>query len=338
VTPDFWQNSGFHLLVRRTDGLLEPTDDFLRAYLLRPELRPIDESGPRECTLHEALLDDPRRDVSPAELAGIEDADARFNYQVMLDFRRRMLAAGSVERCYLDIFREERISVPPLFLDQLAQIVLRNILHGTDDGLLVRVAELFFREQKIMLEDGAIMAADDETVSQHASGSAFGSLGRLIVEAQTPMRTVNLDVLDRDNATAYWPRDQRHDFVISLNHGRASLDALARVMERWIAHMLKVDVRIRPLRQIQDERWVWHIGLDAQATTILNAMWRGESVEQGDLRRLLCLFQLEFADTRLTRPEVGGRPVYLALAMNEQNLVRMKPQNLLLNLPLRPSA
>jgi Family of unknown function (DUF6352) len=335
--PDFWKNSGFQLLERRADGLLAPTDDFLRAYFLRPEIRPIDESGPNECALHEALLDDPRRDVSPAALAGIEDADARFNYQVVLDFRRRLLAAGTVERCYLNIFRDERITLPPLFLDQLAQIVLRNVFDGTDDGLLARAGELFFREQKIMLEDGAIMAADDETVSQHASGSAYGSLGRLIIEAQTPMRTVNLDVLDRDNATAYWLRDQRHDFVISLNHGRASLDALSRAMERWIAHLLKVAVRIRPLRQIQDERWVWHVGLDAQATTILNAMWRGEAVEQGDLRRLLCLFQLEFTDTRLTRPEIGGRPVYLALAMNDQNLVRMKPQNLLLNLPLKQS-
>ncbi|MSQ19529.1 MAG: hypothetical protein EXR39_08205 [Betaproteobacteria bacterium] len=333
--PDFWRNSGFHLLERRSDGLLAPTDDFLRAYFLRPEMRPVEESGPNERALHDALLDDPRRDIAPAVLAGIEDADVRFNYEVVLDFRRRLLLAGSVERCYLDIFRDARITVPPLFLDQLAQIMLRNVLDGTDDGLLARAGELLFREQKIHLDDGAIMAADDETVSHHVSGSAYGSLGRLIVEAQTPVRSVNLEVLDRDNAAAYWPRDQRHDFVISLNYGRASLDALARVMEQWIGHLLKLVVRIRPLRQIEDERWVWHVGLDADATTILNAMWRGEAVDQGDLRRLLCLFRLEFEDARLTRPEVGGRPVYLALAMNDQHLVRMKPQNLLLNLPLR---
>jgi hypothetical protein len=34
------------------------------------------------------------------------------------------------------------------------------------------------------------------------------------------------------------------------------------------------------------------------------------------------------------RADVAGRPVYLALAMDERNVVRMKPQNLLLNLPV----
>ncbi len=336
--PDFWRNSGFHLLQRRDDGMLAATDDFLRAYYLRPEVRPIDESGPNERALHEALLDEPRRDVPADVLASIEDPDARYNYGVILDFRRRIIAAGSLEACYARIFREERVAVPPLFLDQLTQIILRNILDGTDDGLLARASELFFREQKIMLDDGAIMAADQETVSMHASGSAYGSLGRLIVEAQMPTRAVNLDVLDRENGSTYWLRDQRHDFVISLNHGRAALDALARVMERWIMHFLRIEVRIRPLRAIEDERWVWHIGLDAQATNLLNAMWRGESLEQGDLRRLLCLFQLEFKDSGLTRSEVGRRPVYLALAMTDQNILRMKPQNLLLNLPLKEGA
>jgi len=33
------------------------------------------------------------------------------------------------------------------------------------------------------------------------------------------------------------------------------------------------------------------------------------------------------------RQDIAGRPVYLALAMDEENVVRMKPQNLLLNLP-----
>jgi hypothetical protein len=31
---------------------------------------------------------------------------------------------------------------------------------------------------------------------------------------------------------------------------------------------------------------------------------------------------------------VQGKPVYLGLAMNEQGLLKLKPQNLLLNLPL----
>ena len=34
------------------------------------------------------------------------------------------------------------------------------------------------------------------------------------------------------------------------------------------------------------------------------------------------------------RRDIAGRSVYLALAADEDDVVRMKPQNLLLNLPL----
>ena len=38
------------------------------------------------------------------------------------------------------------------------------------------------------------------------------------------------------------------------------------------------------------------------------------------------------------RADVAGKPVYMALSMNEGSVVRMKPQNLLLNLPLAARA
>lgn len=335
---DFWRNSGYHLLEHHADRHLAITDDFLRAYFLRPEIAPVDESGPLERALHESLLDAPRRPVPETDLAGIEDADARFNYGVLLGFRQRLLDSASVERCYLSLFRGGDVTVPPLFIDQLAQIIARNVLDGCDDPLQVRMAELFFREQKITIEQGSILAADLETIEMHASGNVYGNLGRLIVEAQTPMKSVHLDVLDRDNAPIYWQRDQRHDLVVSLNHGRAALDSFARVLERWIEHFTGLRVGIKPVRSISDAKWVWHVGLDAQSNAILNALWRGESVEQGDLQRLLCLFRMETEDATLLKPEVRGRPIYLALAMNEHNVVRMKPQNLLTNLPLVEAA
>ena len=34
------------------------------------------------------------------------------------------------------------------------------------------------------------------------------------------------------------------------------------------------------------------------------------------------------------RKDIAGRPVYMALSANDEDVVRMKPQNLLLNLPL----
>lgn len=338
ISQDFWRNSGYHLLRRGGDGWLSVTDDFLRAYLVRPEIRPVDESGPGEVALHQALLEDPRREVGESELDGIEDDDARDNYRVLLRFFGRLKRATSVEACYRGIFSETNVSVPPLFIDQLAHIIVRNVLEGCEDPLEPRAAELFFREQKASTEDGVVMLADLETVEMHASGGSLGGLGRLIVEAQTPLASANLDVLDTGNAQGYWLRDQRHDFVIGMNFGRAANRAFCRVVEKWVRHFFGVAVEVRPLRAIEEARWAWHIGMDVESTNLLNDLWKGEEVEPGRLRRLLALFRLEFHDTSVVRPEVAGRAVYLALSMDENGVLRMKPQNLLLNLPLAAPA
>ena len=47
---------------------------------------------------------------------------------------------------------------------------------------------------------------------------------------------------------------------------------------------------------------------------------------------------LEADDKELMRPDIGGRPVYLGLAMTADNLLRLKPQNILTNLPLADTA
>jgi len=333
---DFWRNSGFHLLERDGDGRLALTDDFLRAYLARPEIHPIEESGPNERALHQALLDNPRREVEPGDVDRIEDPDARDNYRVLLAFFGRLKRATSLESGYLEIFSEPNVSVPPLFVDQLAQIIVRNVLDGCEDPLEPRAGELFYREQKASTDDGVVMLADLETVEMHASGQRYGGLGRLVVEAQTPLATVELEVLDTENAQAYWLRDQRHDFVISLNFGRAANRAFCRLMEKWVWHFLGIGVKIEPLRAIEDRNWGWHVGLDSESTALLNDLWNGNDLEAGRLRRLLALFRLDAVDAAALRADMAGKPVYLALSMNENGVVRMKPQNLLLNLPLAP--
>lgn len=338
ISQDFWRNSGFHLLERDNDGRLSITDDFLRAYLMRPEIRPAEESGPNEIALHEALMEDPRRDPPASALGAVEDADARDNYRVLLAFLGRLKRAASLESCYLGIFSGGEVAVPPLFIDQLAQIIVRGILEGCEDALEPRAGELFFREQKASTDNGAVMLADLETIEMHASGGSLGSLGRLIVESQAPLATVNLDVLDTENAQAYWLRDQRHDFVISMNFGRAANKAFCRVMEKWIRHFFGVSVSIRPMREVEDHAWAWHIGLDAESTALLNGLWRGDEGEPGNLRRMLALFRLDFEDPAAMRADIAGRPIYMALSMNENGVVRMKPQNLLLNLPLASPA
>jgi len=279
-------------------------------------------------------MHDPRRPVAVHEIAALADADARDNYGILLRFRERLLAAGTLEACYAGLFRGEDIDVPPLFVDQLAHVILRNILGDGADPLQARSAELFFREQKTTQRDGHVLLADLETIEMHASGSRYGSIGRLIVEAESSLGHVNLDVLDRANAALYWERESRHDTVISLTYGQAAPDALARVIEAWVAHFFDVRVSVRPLRAIEERRWAWHIGLDAESTAILNQLWRGEEVEPGRMRRVLALFRMDFADAGVVRADVSGHPVYLALSANEQDQVRAKPQNLLINLPL----
>ncbi len=338
--PDFWRDSGYHLLARTPDGHLSVTDDFLRAYFMRPEIRPVEESCAAERALHESLMGNPREAVSEERLGKLADPDAQDNYRVVLGFRDRLIAAGTLEECYLRTFLQEPageeagVSIPPLFIDQMAHVILRAILEDCEDGLRARAAELFFREQKVTINDGHVMAADAETVEMYAATGDLGSLGQLIVEAQTPLKTVQLDVLDENNADIYWTRDERYDTVLNLNFAGPGLDALCRVLEAWIGHFLDIKVRIQPVQKISDEKWVWHIGLDAEGTGLLNDLYNGVDVGEARLARLLSLFRMEFADPGVMPNDIAGRPVYLAMAMTPDSVLHLKPQNLLVNLPL----
>ena len=340
---DFWPDCGYGLLVCDESGHLRVTDDFLRSLLQRPELAPVSDSCAAEIVLHGQLLASPRGAVPDGALAALRDHDAADNYRVWLRWRERLLAAPTLEASYLALFQGEGVDVPPVFLHQITQILLRHVLgrcrgDGPEEGadaLQARAAEMLFRTQKIsVLDDGSVMAADDETVERHALSAGFGSLGELLKQGGIPLRSVDLDVLGADNADVYWPRSDYFDLVVSLNRGQPALDALCRVLERWIAHFLVVEVRIQTDREIVDAHWVWHVGLDAQASGILNDLYTGVDVVEERMRRLLCLFRLEFVNPADMLAEVAGRPVYLAMAMDGQNRLRLKPQNLLLNLPL----
>jgi len=309
------------------------TDDFLRAYFLRPEVHPVEESCDAERHLHASLMQAPRRAVPDGELEALADADARHNYRMLLKFRERLLAAGTVEGCYMGLFKGA-IDVPPLFIGQLVHVILRNLLDGCDDPLRLRAAELFFRDQQATLQDGHVLLADLETVAMHAAGSRYGSIGKLIVEAQGALGKVDLDVLDRANAALYWERESRHDTVISLTYGQAAQDAFCRVVEAWVAHFHGLRVAVKPLRRIEEAHWAWHIGLDAESTSILNELWSGAQVEQGRMRNILALFALQVEEPAAMRADIAGRTLYLALSANAEQEVRMKPQNLLINLPL----
>lgn len=345
--PDFWRHSGFHLTTIDQSGACVPSADLLRAYFARPEVAPVAESCQAERALFARLQDDPLAAVTALDLAAIFDADARENYMVVLSLRDRLVSSGTLESAYRNFFVDSLgrprdfggSGFPPLFADQLAQMILRNILDKCEDGLMARAAELMFREQRAHVADGQVLLADLETVEIQAQaardGTRYGNLGRLIADAQTPLRSVELDVIDTENSAIYWARDERHDTAIRINFGRPGLTALCRVIEAWVAHFHAISVRVEPVRQIEAARMHWYIGLDSAATSALNEIYNGVVLDDASRRRLLCMMKMHFDDETALLDAARGSPCYLALAMDQDDNVRMKPQNLLMNLPLR---
>lgn len=337
-------------------GWLNPTPDYLRLFLRRPELAPVPESCQAELVLHAALLADPSVAVPAAGLQALRDADARESYTLFLRFRDGLLAAGTLEAYYLGLFPRSGggINIPPLFIDLLAEAITHNLLVDSADVYEIRAAEMLFRSQRISTQDGQVLSGDRETLDMFNETAGLGDIGRFLAEAKAPMPVINMQVLTDDNAAAFLvARDKpgQHPFLLDLTHeisndlshglvltmtrARSGLKALASVLQKWVQHFLGVAVSIRPLQKIDDAAWRWHVGLDAQASALLNDLYEGREVEPARLQRLVSLFRLDFADPREMRADVAGKPVYLGLMMNADGVVRLKPQNLLVNLPLR---
>jgi len=352
---DFWPGCGWRHLQANAWGRLPPSAAWIGHWLNRPELALVAESCAGETWLHQALRDDPLRPVAPDELAAVQDDDARENYRLLLALRGGVLAAGTLEAFYAGLFRQGAITLPPLFIDAVAQTILRQVLDQGADAFDARAAEMLFRPQRITLQNGRVLAGDRATLDRLSDAGGFGALGRLLAEAQVPLRAAQLQVLGNDNATDYW-HDRTHDgierhrFVLDLTHqvakevargvavpltlAHSGLGALARVLQRWVAQLTGVEVTITPLARIDDADWRWHVGLDVEATAIFNDLYRGQPVDEVRLSRLVGLFRLDFVDPADMQADVAGAPVWLGLAMAADGGLRLKPQNLLLNLPL----
>jgi hypothetical protein len=218
------------------------------------------------------------------------------------------------------------------------QAIVRGMLEGTADPWVCRAAEMFFRRQRIALEAGKVLAADAATIQVFAETGGFGNVGRLLRAQNTPVPQVKMDVMSDENAALYFLRDELYGFVLDLSPAGKGASALARVLESWVAHIAGARVAIEPRARIDDERWRWHVGLDVDASTILNALYRGESVDPAELERLVLLFALRFRDPRDAAADLGARPVYLGLGCRPDRTLKLKPQNLLVNLPLAPSS
>jgi hypothetical protein len=326
---DFWLSCGHHLLDRDEGGGLIVTDEFLKAYLARPEITPPAEACAAERGLHSRLLGDPRQTVSPHEIAAIADPEARENWGLMVAFRDHLARHPTLEAAYLEIVRRN-LKFPHLFINQLVHLILRNALDGCSDPFVLRAAELFFRPQRLTLHEGSLVAADEEAVS----GLGDRPLSPLVSMLGLPA-AAGIDVLNEANAGGYWERSDLFDMALDLTGGRRGLAALGEVVERWIAHLLAVEAAVEPLTGMRDVTLTWYVGLDAEATRIGDALWNGEDLDEPTRARLIGLYRLDFADPSDVIEKVRGEPVYLITAMSADKVLRMKPQNLVTGLPVR---
>ena len=142
---EFWVSSGHHLTRRTEGGGLAVTDELLLAYLARPELVPPGEACDAERDLHARLLREPRDPVPPHESNAsptrMRGRTGRDDGSFATGSSRRRSRRGGLSRPRAATAPR----VPPLFLNQLVHLILRNALDGCEDPYVLRAAELFFR-------------------------------------------------------------------------------------------------------------------------------------------------------------------------------------------------
>jgi len=323
---DFWLSCGHHLLDRDAGGGLVVTDEFLKAYLARPELTPPPEACAVERTLHAALLAEPRRPVAPTDIAAIADADARENWQMLITFRDHLLRHRTLEAAYLTLAREGAGAIPPLFLNQMVHAILRNALDDCADPFVLRAAEMMFRPQRLTLHDGALVAADDELIA----GASGAPVSPLVSMLGIPA-AAEIELLTDENGATYWERSDRFDMALDLTAGRRGQVALSEALARFLRHMLALEAAIEPLIEMRDVPFTWYVGLDAEATRIGDLLWNGGNLDAATAERVVALYCLTLRPSAARTDE----PIYLILAMTPERTLRIKPQNILAGLPVR---
>jgi Family of unknown function (DUF6352) len=331
---EFWVSSGHLLLQRAENGQLGVTGEFLKALYARSEVMPPPEACDAERALHARLMIAPADAVDPRDITAMADPDARENWGTLIAFRDVLLAAGTLEAAYLRLVKGGMGKTPPLFVNQLVHAILRNALDEVDDAFVLRAAEIFFRPQRLTVNDGVLLLADEETVdgakADHHASPLVAMFGEQAVKG--------LDVLLGTNAEGYKARSDAFDMVLDFGLGNPARTALGRVIEIWLKHLAGLDAAVTAVAKIDDQHWLWFIGLDQEATRIGNQLWKGKDVPDADKARIVALYEMRLSEDTRIRADVQGQPVYLILAMGSDRIIRLKPQNLIAGLPFKDSS
>jgi hypothetical protein len=147
--------------------------------------------------------------------------------------------------------------------------------------------------------------------------------------------TTEVDLLNDATAGSYWERSDRFDMALDLTAGRRGLVALGDVVTRWLAHLLAIDVAVETLTELRDASLSWYVGLDSDATRIGDTIWNGNELDDAMRARLIGICRLTFRNPLDMMEKVRGEPVYLLMAMTADEVLRLKPQNLVTGLPIR---
>lgn len=195
---------------------------------------------------------------------------------------------------------------------------------------MLRAAETFFRPQKLLVQDGMVTAVDEETellLGRQPQSPLVALLG-------LPAAT-EVDMLNDATTGSYRERSDRFDMALDLTAGQRGLAALGEVVTRWLAHLLAIDVAIEPVSELRNAPWSWYVGLDSEATRIGDTLWNGSDLDEETRSRLIGLFRLTFRHPEDMIERVRGEPVYLLAAMTADEVLHLKPQNLVTGLPIR---
>ena len=160
---------------------------------------------------------------------------------------------------------------------------MRNALEGCGDAFVARAGEIFYRPQRVALQNGAAMLADAETVERHEVDLHASPLLAMFAG-----ETADLDVLKPENADGYWARSDAFDMVFELGGLNGGRRALATALERWVRQILGLEVEIEPLERMDDGDVRWIVGLDAEATRLGNALWQGDIIADEEASRPDC--------------------------------------------------